>query len=135
MIHRFNESCTSRYHRLVETLPAFLHSINHYRRSRALSYHDSDKTCETFAQANVSGVNLQNFSSVYLSGSRCTPTFARSTISALNLAASRGYLIKNTTKFRFFTLFICVFNETPPYLFASSRRRSNAFSKFSGSGE
>ena len=25
-----------------------------------------------------------------------------------------GYLIKNTTKFRFFTLFICVFNETPP---------------------
>ena len=54
-----NESCKSRCNRLVETQKAFLLSILHYLRSRALPYHYSDKTCETFAKANVSGVKLQ----------------------------------------------------------------------------
>ena len=37
----------------------FYYILLFYRRSRALSYHYSDKTCETFAKANVSGVKLQ----------------------------------------------------------------------------
>ena len=65
----------------------------------------------------------QSLSSLSRSVVPSTPTFARSTISALNLATSRGYLIKNTTKIRFFTLFICVFNETPPWIAFGMKKR------------